>query len=131
MVFHVNNPSPQQPQTANLRRFCLRSLQVISFSCYELQNASYLALTVCDIAGLVRTAHQRAMLPTDIVSGYNKSCIFSFDPNVFQDHDFSPSSVTNRAVDDRSQSLCDNINAVQVELLRWRMLSNLSLCKRM
>ena len=53
-------------------------------------------ITIYDIAKLVNTAHQRAMTPSNIISGFRKTGIFPYDNEIFQDDDFLASYVTDR-----------------------------------
>ena len=53
-------------------------------------------VTIYDVAALVGIAHQKAMVPSNIISGFRKTGIFPFNRDIFQDHDFAPSFVTDR-----------------------------------
>ncbi|KAB0790123.1 hypothetical protein PPYR_15344 [Photinus pyralis] len=53
-------------------------------------------LTIYDIAGCVGVAHDRAMTPSNIKSGFRKTGLFPFDRNIFTDDDFLVSAVTDR-----------------------------------
>ena len=44
----------------------------------------------------MKSAHERALTPTNIIAGFRKSGIFPFDRNVFSDSDFMMCEVTNR-----------------------------------
>ena len=53
-------------------------------------------ITIYDIARLVSYAHERALTPSNVISGFKKTGIFPFDENPFQESDFAPSLVTER-----------------------------------
>ena len=59
-------------------------------------------ITIYDIAKLVNTAHQRAMTPSNIISGFKKTGIFPYDDEIFQHDDFLASYVTDRPNPSRS-----------------------------
>lgn len=60
-----------------------------------LQNKG-VPLTIYDVAGCVKIAHDRAMTPSNIAAAFKKTGIFPFDSNIFTDDDFMASEVTNR-----------------------------------
>lgn len=97
------------PHTSN-------KLQPLDVSCYFPFKAHYSAalnskmmerpgtpLTIYDIAGCVRTAHERGLTPTNIISGFKKTGIFPFDCQIFTDSDFIVSEVTNRVLPQQDQ----------------------------
>ena len=53
-------------------------------------------LTIYDIGRLVKTAHEKAMTPTNIIAGFKKTGVFPYDEDVFQESDFASSLVTDR-----------------------------------
>ena len=54
------------------------------------------AMTIYDIPGIVKIALLRAVTHQNIVSGFECTGIFPFNPDVFQEYEFLPSSVTDR-----------------------------------
>ncbi len=55
-------------------------------------------LTIYDIPSLVATALPRAATPSNIISGFVCTGICPFNPDIFEEQDFSPSYVTDRPV---------------------------------
>lgn len=53
-------------------------------------------LSIYEVASCVGVAHQRAMTPANIISGFKKTGIYPFDRDVFSDDDFLVSYVTDR-----------------------------------
>lgn len=66
-----------------------------------LQNKG-VPLTIYDVAGCVKIAHDRAMTPSNIAAAFKKTGIFPFDSNIFTDDDFMVSEVTNRPAPENS-----------------------------
>ncbi|XP_063225877.1 uncharacterized protein LOC134532841 [Bacillus rossius redtenbacheri] len=83
-------------------------LQPLDVSCYgpfktyyagALQSVIFrkaLPVTIYNIAECVSTAHDRALHPSNIKSGFKKTGIFPFDRHIFTEDDFAPSQVTDR-----------------------------------
>lgn len=53
-------------------------------------------MSIYEVASCVGVAHQRAMTPANIISGFRKTGIYPFDRNVFSEDDFLVSYVTDR-----------------------------------
>lgn len=53
-------------------------------------------MTIYDIPGLVKNALPMALTPKNITAGFACTGIWPFNPDVFSDDDFAPSSVTDR-----------------------------------
>lgn len=53
-------------------------------------------LTTYDIGALVDNAFKRSMTPSNTTFGFQRTGIFSFDDNIFDDSGFAPSVVTDR-----------------------------------
>ncbi|XP_063220582.1 uncharacterized protein LOC134529986 [Bacillus rossius redtenbacheri] len=60
-------------------------------------------LTLYDIAGIVKIAHERGLTPGNIMSGFRKSGIYPFDRHIFTDKDFLCSFVSDRAPPEQKQ----------------------------
>lgn len=56
-------------------------------------------MTIYDQSAIVREALPRANSPTNIVNGFRKAGTAPFNPNIFGDHEFAPSSVTDGAME--------------------------------
>lgn len=56
-------------------------------------------MTIYQIADCVGNALPKALIPSNIISGFKKSGIFPFNRNVFTDSDFMSSSVTDRPLE--------------------------------
>lgn len=54
------------------------------------------SMTIYDIPGIIAQAFPLAVSPSNIVTGYKACRICPFNRDIFQDHDFMPSSVTDR-----------------------------------
>lgn len=54
------------------------------------------SMTIYDIPGIISQAFPLAVSPSNIVTGYKACGICPFNRDIFQDHDFMPSSVTDR-----------------------------------
>ncbi|GBP09108.1 Jerky protein homolog-like [Eumeta japonica] len=54
------------------------------------------SMTIYDIPGIIAQAFPLAVSPSNIVTGYKACGICTFNRDIFQDHDFMPSSVTDR-----------------------------------
>lgn len=53
-------------------------------------------ISLYDIPGLLGEAYPKTMTPTNIINGVRVSGIFPFNSNIFQDHEFCSSLVTDR-----------------------------------
>lgn len=53
-------------------------------------------VTIYDVAACVGIAHSRGMTPENVMSGFKKSGLFPYDPDVFSHFDFLPNEVTRR-----------------------------------
>ena len=62
-------------------------------------------ITIYDIEKLVNTAHQRAMTPSNIISGFRKTGIFPYDDGIFQNDDFAGSYASDRPDPIQSEAL--------------------------
>ena len=71
----------------------------------QLQQKPGVSLTICDISGLVKIAHEKAMTPTNIIAGFKKTGVFSLDKHIFDEYDFLPSLVTNQPNDASANNL--------------------------
>ena len=67
-----------------------------------------------DIAALVKVAHEKAMIPTNIITGFKKTGIFPLDEHVFQKHDFAPSLITDRSLEDKCK-IANDENIIEQE----------------
>lgn len=52
-------------------------------------------MTIYDIPGIVRTSLAFALRPSNIMSGFEKTGVFSFNKNKYNYVDFAPSNITN------------------------------------
>ncbi|KAJ0173951.1 hypothetical protein K1T71_010097 [Dendrolimus kikuchii] len=68
-----------------------------------MRNNAGKTMTIYDIPGIVRTALRLALTPTNIIHGFEKTGIFPFNQDKFNDADFAPSYVT-----DRPMETCSN-----------------------
>lgn len=88
---------------------CNAKLQPLDVSCHGAFKVYYAAavdswnksnpgkvFSIYNIAGCVNVAHQKAMTPSTIISGFSKSGINPFNRHVFTETDFLSSSVTDR-----------------------------------
>lgn len=55
-------------------------------------------VSIYDVAGFIGEAHEKAMTPANIISGFRKTGIFPFNRNVFSEQDFLGSAVTDREI---------------------------------
>ena len=53
-------------------------------------------ISIYEVASCVNSAHERALTPANIISGFRKTGIYPFDRNIFSDDDFMSSAVTDR-----------------------------------
>ena len=53
-------------------------------------------MTIYDVPSIVKEAWPRAAVPTNIMNGFQAAGVCPFNPQVFNDDDFSPSYVTDR-----------------------------------
>lgn len=67
------------------------------------------------LAGCFGIAHQRAMTPSNIISGFKKCGIFPYDRDTFTDSDFLVSSVTERLVPSDMTNQIDHNNLLNFE----------------
>jgi hypothetical protein len=51
-------------------------------------------LSIYDIGGIVKVAHQRRLCPQNVISGFRKSGIFAFDRHILTDANFLGSYIT-------------------------------------
>ena len=65
----------------------------------QLQQKPGVFLTIYDVPGLVKIAHEKAMTPTNIVAGFKKTGIFPLDEHIFDECDFLSSLVTDQPND--------------------------------
>lgn len=72
-----------------------------------LLNHPGVPLSLYDIGFCVAIAHERSMTPANITSGFRKTGIFPFDPNIFSEEDFLCSAVTDRP---KNMSLSEKLN---------------------
>ncbi|XP_023942774.1 uncharacterized protein LOC112049208 [Bicyclus anynana] len=61
-----------------------------------MRNNAGKTMTIYDIPGIVRTALPLALTQNNIMSGFEKTGIFPYNENKFDDADFAPSYVTDR-----------------------------------
>ena len=82
----------------------------------RLQQKPGVPLTMYDIAALVKLAHEKAMTPTNIIAGFKKTGIFPLDEHVhvFQKHDFAPSLITDRSLEDKCK-IANDENTIEQE----------------
>ena len=89
---------------------CSHKLQPLDVSVYGLFKSYYssalnaqleqkpgVPLTIYDISGLVKIAHEKAMTPTNIIAGFKKTGIFPLDEHIFDKCDFLLSLVTDQS----------------------------------
>ena len=62
-------------------------------------------LSIYEVAACVGKAHAKALTPTNIMSAFSKTGIFSYDRTIFTDLDFLPSSVTDRPLASSQQQI--------------------------
>jgi len=60
-------------------------------------NRSGKTVSIYEVTGFVGTALPRAMAPNNITNAFKKIGIFPYDPHVFSNDDFLPSSVSERS----------------------------------
>lgn len=65
-------------------------------------------MTIYDIPGIVAEAFPKATTPTNIMSGFRVSGIWPFNRDIFEDHEFSPASVTDRPLTPTETNVGDN-----------------------
>ena len=53
-------------------------------------------MTIYNISGLVQIVHEKAITPTNIISGFKKTGIFPLNEHIFDECDFLPSLVTDQ-----------------------------------
>lgn len=98
-------------------------MQPLDITCYQPFKAPYNAacdewmmvnsghpMTIYDVATCVGKAYVEALTPSNIISGFRKSGIFPFNPNIFTESDFLCSYVTNRPL---TTSVSSSINIAQ------------------
>lgn len=56
-------------------------------------------ISIHEIGGLLGEAFPKAFNPTNIISGFRVSGVFPFNPDVFSEDEFLPSSVTDRPIE--------------------------------
>lgn len=67
-------------------------------------------ISIHDIGGLLGAAYPRAFTPTNIISGFRASGISPFNRNIFGDHEYDPSFVTDRPDPNASAHHAPNLN---------------------
>lgn len=74
-------------------------------------------MTIYEIAFCVGSAHQKALIPSNIMAAFKKCGIFPFDRDIFTEVDFLPSSVTDRPQQDRASTTCSPTTTASSSLL--------------
>lgn len=75
-----------------------------SIDSWMLRNPG-IPLTIYEVGEMVGYAFPRAMTPVNIIKSFQKTGIYPFDRNVFNDEDFLPSTVTDRPIIDQEPIL--------------------------
>ncbi|CAH1954840.1 unnamed protein product [Acanthoscelides obtectus] len=72
-------------------------------------------ITIYDVAELIGKAFPQAFTPLNIQKGFKVAGLYPFDENIFQDHEFLASYVTDRPLIEKSNSSSDALPSASVD----------------
>ena len=68
-----------------------------------MKNNPLRTMTIYDLPAIAREALPKANVPANIINGFKKCGIFPFNRDIFEEHDFAPSSVSDRDLETQNR----------------------------